>query len=154
MTLLELICVMALLATVMAFAAPSFSGFIKGRSLTEESRRFLALTRYGRSQAVSRSVIMELWVEPVSGDYGLSPQVEYGEMEKYPIKYRLAEGLSFDVSEDLLDEEGKVYILFLPDGAIDETSLESLSISEAQETIEIVQVDTGMGYIVKVVNEE
>jgi len=149
MTLLELICVMALLATVMAFSAPALSGFFKGRALTEECRRFITLTRYARSQAISRSVIMELWIEPTSGDYGLFPQVEYGESNKYPIQYHLAEGLSFNVEEDLLDEAGRAYIQFWPDGAIDETSLKSLYIREGEEEIEIGQADIGMGYVVK-----
>jgi len=149
MTLLELICVMALLATVMAFSAPAFSGFFKGRSLMEESRRFLSLTRYARSQAISRSVIMELWIQPGSGDYGLSPQVEYGEKAKYPIQYHVAEGLAFEVEEGVLDQEGRANILFWPDGAIDETSLKSLFIREGQEEVEIAQTDIGMGYSLK-----
>ncbi len=153
-TLLELICVMALLATIMAFSAPALSGFFKGRSLTEESRRMLSLIRYARAQAISRSVIMELWIKPASGDYGLSPQVEYGDKEKYPVQYHLAEGLSFDVAEDRLDEQGRACILFWPDGAIDETSPESLSIRQGQETIEIAQSSTAMEYVVKNEDEE
>src|SRR5207249_2115896 len=52
-TLIELILVMALLAIVLAVSAPALSTFFQGRTLDSEVRRFLSLTRYGQSRAVS-----------------------------------------------------------------------------------------------------
>ena len=77
MTLIELIVVMWLLATVLALSTPTLSGFFRGRSLQEEGRRLLALTRYARSEAASRCVPMELWIDGAAGQYGLRPQSGY-----------------------------------------------------------------------------
>ena len=148
MTLIELIAVMALLAMVLTLSAPALSRFFGGRALEEEARRMLALTRYGRSEAVSRAVPMELWIDTESGTYGLSPQPGYGfEDDKKSVEFNLAEGLRFEVDAEALDEDGKAKILFCPDGAIDEGSLGSLLIRDnGNEAIAIAQVDYGLGY--------
>ena len=151
MTLIELIVVMALLATVLALSAPRLSRFFRGRDLEEEGRRLLALTRYGRSEAVSRGVPMELWIDALSGSYGLSPQAGYGyEESKAPIEFELVEGLLFEVEASILDQAGRATILFRADGAIEEGSLASVAIrDEEYHTIEIAQVDTGQGYVIQ-----
>jgi len=151
MTLIELIVVMGLLATVMAFSAPVLSRFFRGRSLTEEARRVLALTRYGRSEAISRSVPMELWINASVGSYGLRAQAGYeSEDTGKPVEFDLSEGLSFEVAAEALDENGNARILFQPDGAIDEESLETLRIrnSAQGETIEIAKTDPIAGYTI------
>ncbi len=61
-TLIELILVMAMLAIVISVALPSLKGFFRGRNLDSEARRFLSLTRYGQSRAVSEGVPMVLWI--------------------------------------------------------------------------------------------
>ena len=90
MTLIELICVMGILATAMAFSAPMLSRFFAGRTLAEESRRFLALTRFARSEAASQGLSLELRVKPTEGLYGLSPQSpheDFDEIEYEPVSY-------------------------------------------------------------------
>src|SRR6266540_3620386 len=52
-TLIELLLVMALLLLVFGVTLPSLKGFFRGRNLDSEARRFLSLTRYGQSRAVS-----------------------------------------------------------------------------------------------------
>jgi prepilin-type N-terminal cleavage/methylation domain-containing protein len=150
LTLVELIVVMAMLATVMAISTPVLSRFFRGRTLEEEARRFLALTRYARSEAISRSVLMELWINPEMGVYGLSPQSGYELDDRKRIEFRLADGLSFEVDRKILDERGETKIGFWPDGSIDEESLIELRIQQDDdgETIEIVQADFGMGYFI------
>lgn len=149
-TLIELIVVMAMLAAVMAIATPVLSRFFKGRTLEEEARRFLALTRYARSEAISRSVLMELWINPELGLYGLSPQSGYELDDRKSIEFSLADGLSFDVESTALDERGEAKILFWPDGSIDVESLVELRIQQDEwEMIEIAQADFGMGYFVR-----
>jgi prepilin-type N-terminal cleavage/methylation domain-containing protein len=156
-TLIELICVMVVLSGVMAISVPVLSRFFSGRSLEEESRRFLALTRYARSEAVSRSALLELWIEPDLGSYGLSRQavnaaddssVQYHENSAR--EYQLAEGLEFEVDSQNLDDEGRAKILFWPDGAIDEESLDELTIREDEKnSIDIKRAEFGMGYEIK-----
>lgn len=146
-TLIELILVMAVLATVLALAAPTLSGFVKGRSLQEEARRFLALTRYGRSQAISCSAGMELWLHPESGTYGLKP-FSGGAIEgDKPVAWTLGEDLSFEVVPEAINKDGRAAIVFWPDGSIDPDSLDRLTIQEARrEAIEIRQMAYGLGY--------
>lgn len=149
-TLIELIAVMAVLATVLALAAPTLSGFIRGRSLQEEARRFLALSRYGRSQAVSCSVPMELWIDPESGDYGLSPAAGYELKDDKPIEWSLKDGLIFEMDHQAVRGEGRAIILFQPDGSIDPDSLDRLSIRRGEEeAFEIRQAVDGLGYIIQ-----
>src|SRR5262249_21799177 len=73
-TLIELMLVMALLAVVLAVSAPSLSKFFKGRTLDSEARRFVSLTRYGQSRAVSEGVPMMLWIDPKERTYGLQEE--------------------------------------------------------------------------------
>ena len=73
-TLIELILVMAVLAVVLAFAAPSLSRFFRGRSLDSEAHRFLALTRYAQSHAAAEGMPMVLWIDTRLGQYGLQAE--------------------------------------------------------------------------------
>ena len=103
MTLIELILVMGLLAVVLGISAPVLSGFVKGRKLQEEARRFLALTRYGRSEAISRGVCMELRIDMDARKYGIYPQVEYGSGARPPVEFDLPEGFSVELVEEEKD---------------------------------------------------
>jgi hypothetical protein len=150
MTLVELILVMALLTTVMAISAPRLARFYTGRSLVEESRRFLALTRYARSEAVARSVPMELWIDADLGAYGLRPKVDLGIAREEPIEYHLAENLYFEVAPEDLDEDGITGMLFWPDGTLDLSSVEDLYIAEDEYTKTLIQqADYGLGYRIR-----
>jgi general secretion pathway protein H len=151
LTLIELVLVMAMLAAVLAIALPNLSRFFRGRESQEEVRRFLALTRYGRSVAISKSLVMELWIEPEAGMYGLAPQGSYDieETDKTHIEFEVADGLSMAVDEEMLDEDGLVSILFWPDGSIDEESIESVTIVEDDDhEVVIAQTEYGFGYAV------
>ena len=81
-TLIELTLVMALLLIVFGVALPSLKGFFRGRSLDSEARRFLSLTRYGQSRAVSEGVPMILWMRPRQGTYGLEQEPGYSEVDR------------------------------------------------------------------------
>src|SRR3954451_18942853 len=76
-TLIELILVMAMVLIVLAVAAPSLSNFFRGRSLDSEARRFVALTHYARSRAVSEGTPMVLWINGQDGSYGLEAEISY-----------------------------------------------------------------------------
>lgn len=155
MTLIELILVMAVLATVLAIAAPSLSRFFSGRDLQEEVRRFVALTKFARSEAVSRSVMMVLWVDPEERSYGLAPQGALAAESSPGRVYRLADGLTFDVEPESLDDLGRATILFWPDGSIDEESVQAVRIEENEETVvEIVRAEFGLGYEVQDAEDE
>jgi prepilin-type N-terminal cleavage/methylation domain-containing protein len=150
MTLVELILVMLVLATVLAISAPTLSRFFKGRALVEESRRMLALTRYGRSQAIALCVPMQLWIDAETGQYGLEPDPGYEIEDEKPIEYVLANSLYFEIDQNSFDEEGLAYIFFHEDGAIDYNSLQSLQIREENNgSMEIALAESGFGYLIE-----
>lgn len=147
-TLIEFILVMALLMTVMAFAAPTLSNFFRGRKLSSEARRFVTLTRYGQSRAVSEGSPMILWLDQTEGSYGLRQEdsntardlpVEserlrelsgYEGVNKRQPAFRLADDLRFSLTEGSQTNGRIVTIRFLPDGAMDEGSLRTLLIQQ------------------------
>src|SRR2546421_9923316 len=80
-TLIELILVMAMLLIVLAVSAPALSNFFRGRTLDSEARRFLSLTRYGQSRAVSEGGPMVLWIDAKNGTYGLQEEASYAQAD-------------------------------------------------------------------------
>src|SRR6188474_2898745 len=78
-TLIELILVMAMLLIVLGVAFPSLKGFFQGRNIDSEARRFLSLTRYGQSRAISEGIPMILWIDAPRKAYGLQVQTGYTE---------------------------------------------------------------------------
>lgn len=149
-TLIELILVMAILALVMAVALPSVSRFSKGRSLVEESRRFLTLTAYGRSEAISLATPMELWLEPESGAFGLEPLAGYTVEAAKRIEWNLSDGIAFVIDAVDLNDQGQASIIFQPDGVIDGDSPSELQLQgDDDELITIVKSDDLTGYIIE-----
>jgi prepilin-type N-terminal cleavage/methylation domain-containing protein len=143
-TLVELILVMALLTIVMAVAAPSLSKFFRGRDIETEAGRFVALTRYGQSQAVSLGKPMVLWVDPQEGSYGLDEQgtspanrvgasrngTQSGVSDGSGRYFELREHSSIEVGRTDPLTNGLASIRFTPDGAIDENSVKAVFIRD------------------------
>ena len=151
-TLIELLAVMALLTTVMAVVAPSLARFMRGRDIEEEARRFLALTRYARSEAISRAAVFRLWIAPAEGAYGLEPETRAASAEVRTLEYRLAGRLHFALPDEaVLDEEtGRLELVFWPDGALDEEAADEIRIlDEDDRGFAIVQQDFGLGYAIE-----
>src|SRR6266581_7233742 len=96
-TLIELILVMALLLIVIGVALPSLKRFFHGRNLDSEARRFLSLTRYGQSRAVSEGVPMVLWIDVRQRTYGLQAQSGYLPNDTKAIEYDLDKELRVEV---------------------------------------------------------
>jgi prepilin-type N-terminal cleavage/methylation domain-containing protein len=143
-TLIELIVVMALLLIVVGVSFPSLKNFFKGRTLDSEARRFLSLTRYGHSRAVSEGVPMVLWVDVRGGTYGLQAQASYLATDTKAIDYELDKDLQMEVSTPpatALLMPGTTaaaaanlpHIRFTPDGFISETSPETIQIREGRD---------------------
>ena len=162
-TLVELICVMALLVIVIGAAAPSLSHFFSGRTLDTEASRFVALTRYGQSQAVSEGVPMILWVDQKAGTYGLrqesglspaqwqtsfqGPQQRNKLRSEDPWDFGLAKDLRFELDSSTTLTNGLGYIRFEPDGTIDEGALAMLMIEgKNQDSIPIVRTRNQLFY--------
>jgi type II secretion system protein H len=144
-TLIELILVMALLTIVLSVGAPALARFFRGRTLDSEARRFLSLTRYGQSRAVSEGVPMVLWIDAKQGLYGLNAEAGYLDEDRKAVEFLLHEDLLIEVERaevrplssqwnrptrraDSLPE-----IRFTPDGFISETSPDAVLIREGEE---------------------
>ena len=78
-TLVELVVVLSLLVIAIGVAAPSFRQFMKGRNQESEARRFLSLTRYGASRAVSEGVPVDLVINEKQNKYTLAASGGYTE---------------------------------------------------------------------------
>lgn len=147
LTLMELVLVMAVLATLMAIAAPRFSRFFAGRDMLEESRRVYALARYARTAAIERSARAEMWIDPESGGYGLDIEDVSGQNDTQPIEWKLKENLRFEIDPEQEFEENRVIVRFLPDGSLDEGAPERFGIrNEAGEGYDIRKRADGFGY--------
>jgi prepilin-type N-terminal cleavage/methylation domain-containing protein len=147
-TLIELILVMALLTVVMALISPALGGFLRGRGLDSEARRFISLTHYAQARAVSEGIPMRLWIDPVQRRYGLSNEYNFSVSGEDPraVDYPLGPDLEIEVDPRswaslnplILDQSilqnrwaggqpdsangSRIVLRFHPDGSIDETS--------------------------------
>ncbi|MSU36718.1 MAG: hypothetical protein EXS36_16800 [Pedosphaera sp.] len=100
LTLIELILVMALLVVAFALLAPSLGNYFRGRTLDSEARRFLSLSRYARSRAVSEGVPMVLWLDPAQRAYGLVEEYSYSVRDEKAVSYSLETDIEFQLDVD------------------------------------------------------
>lgn len=139
-TLVELMLVMAMLLIVMAVSFPSLKGFFKGRNLDSEARRFLSLTHFAQSRAISDGMPMELWIDSKARKYGLRAAAGFVETDRKAVEFGLAEDLQVEVGASATPirssqsrqsgsaslTKGGPMIRFYPDGSIGEGSPERI----------------------------
>lgn len=80
-TLIELLLVMALLTIVISVGVPTLSGFFRGRTLDNEARRMLALSRYAKSLAISEGLPVAIWFDERNRKYGLEQDYAYDDID-------------------------------------------------------------------------
>ena len=97
-TLLELILVMALLTIVLSVSAPSLANFFRGRTLDSEARRFLSLTRYAQSRAVSEGIPMQLWIDDQARTYGVQADPGYTPDDAKAVSFQIAPDLTLEIA--------------------------------------------------------
>jgi len=144
-TLIELLLVMTLLLVVLAVSMPTLRGFFRGRHLDSEARRFLALTRYAQSRAVSEGTPMVLWIDAKQGAYGIQAQTGYLDVDDKAVEFDLHETLAVEVRTAVVlrtalqrNETASVAgnlpaIRYTPDGFIGETSPEQVIFRQGTE---------------------
>jgi prepilin-type N-terminal cleavage/methylation domain-containing protein len=164
-TLIELLLVMALLVIVLGVTFPSLQNFFRGRTLNSETRRFLALTRYAQSRAVSEGIPTVLWLDARQGTYGLQAEAGYLDTDTKAVEFTLEESVRFEVSLPpvvaLMTQRNRAAlktanlpaIRFGPDGSIGETSPESVRFEETRagpaSAIWVAQAATRNGYEIR-----
>jgi type II secretion system protein H len=159
-TLVELVLVITIMTILIALVFPSLKGFFRGRNLDNEARRFLSLTRYGQSRAISEGIPVELWINPRQGSYGLQALSGYSETQTNPMIFNLDETIkiSFSAPSSLLVRSnywtqanaqfGAVTkIRFQPDGFISDTSPEKVYFRQGNEAqISIAETPSHLRY--------
>jgi type II secretion system protein H len=155
-TLVELLVVLSLIAVVVALAAPTLSHFFQGRTQDSEVRRFLALTHYGQSRAVSEGVPMLLWIDAKAGTYGLQQEAGYTDGDTNSVEYALGKDLKIDVmnaanaTQPAHTGRNQPAIRFMPDGGVDTASLAGVTFREGDgSVVKIVKSANGLAYEVK-----
>ena len=124
-TLVELILVMVLLATLLAFVAPTLSRSMRSRTLDGEAERLLALTEYGRSEAASLGVPTVVWIDTASRSYGVDAKKGYPADGLRRKEYTLHPDVSFDTLDNTQpgqDGHGVNVAEYAPDGTLDQTA--------------------------------
>jgi type II secretion system protein H len=161
-TLIELMLVMAMLLIVLSVAFPSLKTFFQGRTLDSEARRFLSLTRYGQSRAISEGMPMDLWIDTDQRLYGLRAATGFVDSDTKQVAYTLAENLEVEVSQPVgrftstqlkqVAALGKNVraIRFLTDGSIGETSPDSVMFRQKEgDRIRVVESANRLKYEVQ-----
>lgn len=146
-TLVELILVLALLATIMAVAAPMLSRSVRERRLEQEAARVVALTEYGRGEAISQGVPMVLWIDSETGRYGLEPKTAYAAIENRRREYTLENDIRFDRVVGAKSDRGMDVAEFSPEGTPEPSSIDVLRLTDRFESIVLVaRTEDGWGY--------
>lgn len=120
MTLLELILVMVILATVLAMAAPSLRGFFTSRRGDDAAAQILALTQFARSQAVSEGIAYRLNFDTQEQTCWLTAQ-KAGAYERLETGFGKAYTIPKDLIielEDVEQDEHDVFLAFTPYGTV------------------------------------
>jgi type II secretion system protein H len=138
-TLIELILVMAILIIVLSVTAPTLTSFFRSRTLDSEARRFLALTHYAQSRAVSEGVPISLWIDSQERKYGLEIEVGYSETDDKASEYTLGRDLEIELSAlstatttRPVTARNEQRIRFTSDGFIGEANPEAIIIRQGE----------------------
>lgn len=150
---------MALLVIAAALTAPRLISFFRGRALTQEAQRILALVHYAQSRAVSEGVPVVLWFDPTKATYGQSIQTGFVEEDERASHYSLESTLALEVpageaapvseqeDETLGLPENLPVIRFTPDGFFDPGSVAKLIVRQgAEAALQITPTANGLDY--------
>ncbi len=155
---------MALLTIVVAVSLPSLKGFFRGRSLDSEARRFLTLTRYGQSRAISEGFPTVLWIDSKKGSYGLQLQPGYTDQDEKSVEYTLDDGLEIEARLPLSSGTNRVQMViqglgnvpmirFMPDGSIGPSSPDAITFRQAEaEPVVIGESTNCLSYAIQTNN--
>lgn len=147
-TLLELIIVMAILCVLLALAAPSLSSSMRGHNLEQAGAQLLAVTEYGRNEAISQGIPMNVWVNPANGQYGVTAKPGYPAAPGRDKQYRLEPDLHFDAATSGMPSGNQLNAAeFEPDGTLDPSSVQTIRIvATSRSGVSVTETRDGYGY--------
>ncbi len=152
-TLLELVLVLAIVATALAVAAPSLRGWSRGSQLRDAGDQFVAVTRWARSQAALTGAVHRLELNPTNYRVltktadGFSPIAsEFGNVFQLPEGFTLSR-LS---GENATADPGAANIDFQPNGR---TDVAQVRLTAPQgDSLDIVNASPAEGFGVVALN--
>lgn len=148
-TLIELVIVMALLATFMAVVAPRLSGSLRQRNIDGEAARLVALTEYSRDEAASLGIPVVVWVDPVSRRFGVDAKTGYPADNLRRKEYALTPDVNFDNVNNAAGQGGRGINAaeFEPDGTLAPSSLNTVRLVDRfKSSVSVVQTADHDGY--------
>jgi len=146
-TLVELILVMALLATLAALSVPSLSRSMRQRYLAQEAARFLALTEYGRDEAVSQGVPMIVWIDSATRRFGIEPKTGYEGATTRQREFELNPDVQMELTGGVRKRGVIEAMEFSPAGALATTSLEAVRfVDRFQSALTVARASDGWAY--------
>jgi general secretion pathway protein H len=154
-TLVELLLVMVVLATIAALATPALRGFTKSRLLPNTALDLVSTARFCQEQAKSEGVLYRLMLDPsgtswtIMKDDGTGTNFQPIDSKIVPPTYTLPEGIT--LSSDLPAANGEVYIEFDPTGRSD---MGTITLESERVTVRVTSDTPRSGYhIVKEVTQ-
>lgn len=117
---------LVLISTVLAIAAPSLRGFVRGRQTADAAAKVLSLTHLARSRAASQGCIHRLNFDAEAGTCWLTMQQAgtFVEIEgSHGRHFRLSARVSVALGSSA-DTEPLQYVQFYPDGRCDPATVE------------------------------
>jgi Tfp pilus assembly protein FimT len=144
--MVELIIVMTIMVVAVSVAAPSLKGFLKGRNQDNEAMRFVSLTRYGASRAVSEGVPVDMWINVKQNKYGLAASRGYTETKTNTVSFTADSEVQIQVSQPrgmltqsnfwtpFTARRGNIPVIrFQPDGFISDSSPQVVKFLQGQD---------------------
>jgi prepilin-type N-terminal cleavage/methylation domain-containing protein len=127
-TLVELLVVLVIIATLAAVAVPSMSGALQSTALRESAQRLVLTARYARSYAITHGCECRLTFDTAANTYALTYRPDPDEDRFEPVvgggrTHRLERGVKFGLVRAGSGESGGV-ITFLPTGEADASAVQ------------------------------
>ncbi|MBX3739316.1 MAG: GspH/FimT family pseudopilin [Candidatus Didemnitutus sp.] len=151
--------VMALLVIAAALTAPRLITFFRGRALSQEAQRIIALTHYAQSRAIAEGVPVILWFDPATARYGQNIQDGFTDTDARASTFALESSLTLEVPageappvSELGDETlglptNQSVIRFTPDGFFDPSSVAKLILRQGTDSaLQILPAANGLDY--------
>ncbi len=147
-TLVELILVMGLLATVLAVSAPSLARTVQSRSVTTEAGRWIELIEQARTEAVSRGVPYRVWADPSLGLGGLEPEPGFPVARPVVRDHRLPDAIRIGRIEGIAGTGGRTVVAtFGPDGFPAPDAMAALTLIGPREaSATVARTEDAWGY--------
>ncbi len=146
-TLVELLIVMALLAIFMAISAPSLSRSLRQRKINDEANRFLALTEYARSEAISQGIPMVVWLNPTQQRYGVEAAAGFIGEESRARAFTTNSEVQFEVPDGAAKQGVIEVVRFQPDGAPELSAVDAIALADRFDaSAYIARTQDGWGF--------